>query len=57
MHVHEAYIHCSKHIPLLSKLDKRVDWGTDDSVRKGGDYFGVVATKASRDCSSPHIHS
>jgi uncharacterized protein len=35
----EAYIHCSKHIPLLSKLDKDIDWGTDSEVRKGGDYF------------------
>ena len=35
----EAYIHCSKHIPLLRKLDKDIDWGTDSEVRKGGDYF------------------
>ena len=35
----EAYIHCSKHIPLLRKLDKDIDWGTDNEVRKGGDYF------------------
>jgi predicted pyridoxine 5'-phosphate oxidase superfamily flavin-nucleotide-binding protein len=35
----EAYIHCSKHIPLLKKLDKDIDWGTDSEVRKGGDYF------------------
>jgi uncharacterized protein len=37
--VEEAYIHCSKHIPLLKKLDKEIDWGTDDTVKKGGDYF------------------
>ena len=37
--VEEAYIHCSKHIPLLKKLDKKIHWGTDDKVRKGGDYF------------------
>ncbi len=37
--VEEAYIHCSKHIPLLRKLDKKIHWGTDDTVRKGGDYF------------------
>ncbi len=37
--VEEAYIHCSKHIPLLKKLDKKIHWGTDDTVRKGGDYF------------------
>ena len=44
--VHEAYIHCSKHIPMLAKLDKRVDWGTDDTKRKGGDYFDVSSAKA-----------
>jgi predicted pyridoxine 5'-phosphate oxidase superfamily flavin-nucleotide-binding protein len=35
----EAYIHCSKHIPSLRKLDKDIDWGTDNEQRKGGDYF------------------
>jgi predicted pyridoxine 5'-phosphate oxidase superfamily flavin-nucleotide-binding protein len=44
--VHEAYIHCSKHIPLLARLDKQVDWGTDDMKRKGGDYFGVGAQRS-----------
>lgn len=39
VHVEEAYIHCSKHIPLLQKLDKEIHWGTDDDFRKGGDYF------------------
>lgn len=39
--VQEAYIHCSKHIPLLAKLDKAIAWGTDDAARKGGDYFNV----------------
>src|SRR3954452_22982841 len=33
----EAYIHCSKHIPLLRKLDKDIDWGTDSEGRRGGD--------------------
>jgi len=37
----EAYIHCSKHIPLLGKLDKDIHWGTDSTRRKGGDYFHV----------------
>ncbi|MFO1080209.1 MAG: cyclic nucleotide-binding domain-containing protein [Reyranellaceae bacterium] len=37
--VEEAYIHCSKHIPLLKKLDKEIDWGTDDVKKKGGDAF------------------
>jgi predicted pyridoxine 5'-phosphate oxidase superfamily flavin-nucleotide-binding protein len=35
----EAYIHCSKHVPLLRKLDKKIHWGTDSSQHKGGDYF------------------
>lgn len=39
----EAYIHCSKHVPLLAKLDKRIHWGTDSNLHKGGDYFGVRA--------------
>ena len=39
--VEEAYIHCSKHIPLLGKLDKEIAWGTDDVAAKGGDYFQV----------------
>jgi predicted pyridoxine 5'-phosphate oxidase superfamily flavin-nucleotide-binding protein len=37
--VKEAYIHCSKHIPLLKKLDKKIEWGTDKEVYKGGDFF------------------
>jgi predicted pyridoxine 5'-phosphate oxidase superfamily flavin-nucleotide-binding protein len=45
VHVEEAYIHCSKHIPRLVRTDRQVDWGTDDAKRKGGDYFGVAETK------------
>nr|WP_263324478.1 pyridoxamine 5'-phosphate oxidase family protein [Neobacillus sp. Marseille-Q6967] len=37
--VDEAYIHCSKHIPKLQRLDKEIEWGTDDEKQKGGDYF------------------
>jgi uncharacterized protein len=37
--VEEAYIHCSKHVPLLIKRPKEIDWGTDDVRKKGGDYF------------------
>lgn len=40
--VEEAYIHCSKHIPLLKRQDKEIDWGTDDMRKKGGDYFNVA---------------
>jgi predicted pyridoxine 5'-phosphate oxidase superfamily flavin-nucleotide-binding protein len=41
--VHEAYIHCSKHIPRLVKAPtpQRRAWGTDSPARKGGDYFAV----------------
>jgi len=45
--VEEAYIHCSKHVPLLKKLDKKIHWGTDDENYKGGDYFKAKA------CSRP----
>lgn len=41
VHVEEAYIHCSKHIPQLAKRDKNIPWGTDDPVAKGGDLFEV----------------
>ena len=37
--VEEAYIHYSKHIPHLKKLDKRIHWGTDKEAHKGGDFF------------------
>ncbi|MGZ8142870.1 MAG: globin domain-containing protein [Methylosarcina sp.] len=40
--VEEAYIQCSKHIPLMKKLDKKIEWGTDDVVAKGGDYFQLM---------------
>jgi len=37
--VDEAYIHCSKHVPKLHKMDKSIDWGTDDPTAKSNDYF------------------
>jgi truncated hemoglobin YjbI len=37
--VEEAYIQCSKHIPVLKKADKSIEWGTDSMAAKGGDYF------------------
>lgn len=37
--VEEAYIHCSKHIPHLKKIDKKIHWGTDKEIHKGGDFF------------------
>ena len=46
VNVEEAYIHCSKHIPLLSKQDKSIAWGTDDIRLKGGDFFNVGECKS-----------
>jgi hypothetical protein len=43
--VEEAYIHCSKHIPLLEKRDKTIYWGSDDIVCKGGDYFQAKTSR------------
>lgn len=37
--VEEAFVHCSKHIPLLKKLDKPVHWGTDNDHLKGSAFF------------------
>ena len=45
--VEEAYIHCSKHVPLLQKLNKDIRWGTDNERDKGGDAFKA------KDCSRP----
>lgn len=37
--VEEAYMHCSKHIPLFQKAEKLRQWGTDDVKIKKADYF------------------
>ncbi len=37
--VEEVYVQCSKHIPLLKKEDKRIDWGTDSAAAKKADFF------------------
>ena len=44
--VDEAFIHCSKHIPKLKKMDKMIDWGTDDEKLKGGDFFNAKESKS-----------
>ncbi|MBC3841818.1 pyridoxamine 5-phosphate oxidase [Streptacidiphilus sp. 4-A2] len=52
--VHEAYVHCSKHIPRMERLTgSRRDWGTDDPARKGGDWFGTAATRHPTDSPEP----
>lgn len=43
--VHEAYIHCSKHIPHFEEKSASTDWGTDDMKKKGGDFFNVKKYK------------
>ena len=47
--VHEAYIHCSKHIPRLARVPRARHWGTDDIRRKGGDFFEARASKREGD--------
>ncbi|MEQ1559419.1 MAG: pyridoxamine 5'-phosphate oxidase family protein [Methyloglobulus sp.] len=39
--IEEAYIHCSKHIPLLKKAEKEITWGTDDDKLKRSDFFAL----------------
>ena len=39
IHVDEAYIHCSKHVPKLVARDKDVQWGTDDKRLKSDRFF------------------
>jgi uncharacterized protein len=40
----EAYVHCSKHIPRMQKIEQETPWGTDDLRAKGGDYFGAKSS-------------
>lgn len=39
--IEETYIHCSKHVPLMKRLDKQIHWGTDDEKMKNGNFFKV----------------
>ncbi len=39
IHVDEAYIHCSKHVPKLKKTNKPIAWGTDDNKAKQTEHF------------------
>jgi predicted pyridoxine 5'-phosphate oxidase superfamily flavin-nucleotide-binding protein len=43
--VGEAYVHCSKHIPKLVPESRVRHWGTDNPRHKGGDFFGVAASR------------
>jgi uncharacterized protein len=51
--VEEAYIHCAKHIPRLTRVPHQRAWGTDDVRRKGGDFFGARGTP--RTASEPAV--
>lgn len=46
VHVTEAYVHCSKHIPKMIPQSRVRHWGTDNPRHKGGDYFGTAASTA-----------
>ncbi len=48
VHIHQAYIHCAKHIPRLLRLPRDRAWGTDDVRRQGGDFFGAAAERCAR---------
>lgn len=51
--IHEAYIHCRKHIPAMVPADAGGRaWGTDSAARKGGDYFGVTAARKAGDIAT-----
>lgn len=39
--VEEAYVHCRKHIPRMVPVNRTRSWGTDDAMRKGGDFFAA----------------
>ena len=43
--VEEAYVHCRKHLPRLVSQPVARQWGTDNQLAKGGDYFGVAASR------------
>lgn len=42
--IDEAYIHCSKHVPQVKKVEKQLHWGTDDEQKKGGDFFRLQSS-------------
>jgi predicted pyridoxine 5'-phosphate oxidase superfamily flavin-nucleotide-binding protein len=44
--VEEAYVHCRKHLPRLVAQPAVRNWGTDNALQKGGDYFGATAIRA-----------
>lgn len=47
--VEEAFVHCRKHLPRLVRQPVARHWGTDNPLYKGGDFFGVAASRADDD--------
>jgi hypothetical protein len=41
--VTRAFVHCSKHIPPMARLDHNIHWGAETMHHvHGGDYFGIA---------------
>ncbi len=53
VHVTEAFIHCSKHIPKMIPQSRVGHWGTDNPRHKASDYFGAAASKVATAQSNP----
>jgi uncharacterized protein len=53
VHITEAFMHCSKHIPKMIPQSRVRHWGTDNPRHKGNDYFGVAASRAAVAPSEP----
>ncbi len=47
--VEEAYIQCSRHIPLMARKDKKTAWTADEATLNAGDFF---AARGRPSCSS-----
>jgi predicted pyridoxine 5'-phosphate oxidase superfamily flavin-nucleotide-binding protein len=39
--VEEAYIHCSRHVPLMKRLDQQIERSTDEGMVRCRDFFGL----------------
>ncbi len=60
VHVTEAFIHCSKHIPKMIPQSRVRHWGTDNPRHKGNDFFGTAASKPAAAQPSPwpeHVYA
>jgi uncharacterized protein len=53
VHVTEAFMHCSKHIPKMTPQSRVRHWGTDNPRHKGNDFFGAAASKCAAAQPSP----